>query len=268
VATRVIAVIGAGAFRRRHIERATFVFTLLTLGRSSVHRLYLAGAVGGGLAWAIGGVFWTVARQGAAALTSPSPTTLQMQLILTLLLVTAVRFSVTVPVTLAANWLFRVTERQPSSRYHAGTRWAALTVGLIPVVVLSPVHVSMWGWPVAAYHGLVGACYAAFIVELLFGVQTKVPFAAPYVSGGIRLKTRWPLYVFGASVLTAGPAAVEHLTLASGWPAWLLPGTLVGLATVLMISRRHREKQYPGLAFKEEPLDAIQTLSIFDYAGQ
>ena len=170
----------------------------------------------------------------------------------------------TVPVTLPANWLFRVTEGQPVSRYHVGTRWAAFAVGALPVVALAPVDAALWGWPTAAYVGLVGACYVAFIVELLFGYQNTVPFAAAYVSGAIRLKTRWLLYVFGASVLTAGPAAVENATLTSGWPAWLLPGTLIGLATILAIARHRRERQYPGLVFEEPPLDAYQTLSIFD----
>jgi hypothetical protein len=267
-AARVIGAIAGRAFRGRPVERATFEFTLLGLGRSSVHRLYLAGAVGGGVAWAIGGVFWAVASQGAAALTSPSPTTLQMQLVLTLLLVTAVRFGVTVPVALAANWLFRITERQPADSYFAGARWAAFTVGVVPVVVLGPIHVSMWGWPIAIYHALVGACYSALIVELLFHVQTKVPFAAPYVSGSVRLKTRWLVYLFAASILTTPPALLESRALRSGPLAWVLPIVLVGLATVLARVRRRRERQYPGLTFEEEPLDAIQTLSIFDYAGQ
>jgi hypothetical protein len=268
VAARVIGSVSAWAFRSRPVERATFEFTLLALGRSSAHRLYLAGAVGGGVAWAIGGVFWAVTRQGAAALTSPSPATLQMQLVLTLLLVTAVRFGVTVPVTLAANWLFRITEKQPASSYFAGARWAAFTVGVLPVVALGPVHAAMWGFPLAAYHGLVGTCYAALIVELLFNVQTKVPFAAPYVSGSIRLKTRWLVYLFAASILTTPPALLENRALRSGRLIWVLPIVLVTLAGVLAQVRRRRERQDPGLTFEEEKLDAIQTLSIFDYAGQ
>jgi hypothetical protein len=267
-ATRVIEAVARWAFRGRPTERATFEFTLLGLGRSSVHRLYLAGAVGGGVAWAMGGVFWAVARQGAEALTRPSPTTLQMQFVLTLLLVTAVRFGVTVPVTLAANWLFRITERQPAARYYAGARWAAFAVGVLPVVALGPVHWWMWGWPSTACHALVGVCYAVFVVELLFNVQAKVPFAAPYVSGSIRLKTRWLLYLFAASILTTPPALLEDRALRSGRLVWAIPLVLAGLAGLLAQTRRRRERQYPGLVFEEEPLDAILTLSIFDYARQ
>ena len=267
-ASRVIGLAARRLLRTRPIERACFEFTLLGLGRGSAHRLYLAAAVGGGVAWSMSGVFWAFARQGAAAVTQPSMATLQIQFVLALLLMTAVRFAVTVPIALEANWLFRITERQGAARYHAGTRWAALAVGLVPIVALVPAHAAMWGWSAAAYHLLVGACYAAFVVELLFNVQVKVPFAAPYVSGSIRLKTRWLLYLFAASLLTSLPAGLEDRALRAGRLAWLLPVALLGLAGVLMRVRERRERQQAGLVFEEPPLDAIQTLSIFDYGGE
>jgi len=264
-ASRVIGHAAGWLLRTRPIERACFEFTLLGLGRGSAHRLYLAAAVGGGVAWSMSGVFWAFAREGAAAVTRPSMATLQIQFVLALLLVAAVRFAVTVPIVLQANWLFRITERQAAARYHAGTRWAALAIGLVPTVALVPLHVAMWGWSAAAYHLLVGACYAAFVVELLFNAQAKVPFAAPYVSGSIRLKTRWLLYLFGASVLTSLPAAFEDRALRSAGLAWLLPVALLGLAGVLMRARVRRERQQAGLVFEEPALDAIQTLSLSEY---
>jgi hypothetical protein len=264
LASRLIRTTSRWALPGGPLARASFEFTLLGLGRSSMHRLYLAAALGAGLAWSMGSAFWVSGVGGATAVTTPTAAMLQMQPILTLLLVVAVRFAVTVPVTLPANWLFRVTEGAPVSRYLAGTRWAAFAVGVLPVVVLLPVHALFWGWSIAAYHGLVGACYAAFIVELLFGSQTKVPFAAPYVSGAIQLKTRWLLYLFAGSVLTAGPAALESIVLRPGWPAWMLPALLAGLAGALAVARARRERHYPGLVFEDLPPDAIQTLSIFD----
>jgi hypothetical protein len=101
-----------------------------------------------------------------------------------------------------SNWLFRITERQGGA-LSRGRAVGALAIGLVPAVALVPLHVAMWGWSTAAYHLVVGACYAVFIVELLFNVQVKVPFAAAYLSGSIRLKTRWLLYLFAASVLTS-----------------------------------------------------------------
>ena len=263
-ASRLIRATSRWTLRGCALARASFEFTLLGLGRSAAHRLYLAAALGAGLAWSIGSAFWAANVGGAAAVTTPTPVMLQIQPILTLLLVVAVRFAITVPVALPASWLFRVTEGEPASRYHTGTRRAALAIGVLPVVVLAPAHGFMWGWSVAAYHGLVGAGYAAFIVELLFGSQAKVPLAAPYVSGSIQLKTRWLLYLSAGSVLTAGPAALESILLRPGWPAWMLPALFAGLAGALALARRRRERHYPGLVFEDLPPDAIQTLSIFE----
>jgi hypothetical protein len=260
--SRVISAASRLALRRCAVTRTTFEFTLLGLGRNAAHRLYLAAALGAGLAWSIGSAFWAATVEGAAAVTTPAPVMLQIQPILTLLLIVAIRFAVTVPVALPASWLFRVTEREPSSRYHTGTRRAALAIGALPVVVLVPAHAFMWGWSVAAYHGLVGACYAALVVELLFGSQAKVPLAAPYISGSIQLKTRWLLYLSAGSVLTAGPAALESVLLRPGWPAWTLPALFAGLAGVLALARRRRERLYPGLVFDDLPPDAIQTLAL------
>jgi hypothetical protein len=111
------------------------------------------------------------------------------------------------PVALKANWMFRVTERQPAAPYHAGTRAAAFIAGLWPVVALAPLHAWLWGWSIAGYHAAVGGCYALCVVELLFASSTAIPFTAPHVSGRLRLKTRWPVYVLAPSILAGAPSA-------------------------------------------------------------
>ncbi len=268
-ASRAIGALAGWLFPRRSLERATFQFTLECLGRSSMHRLYLAAAAGAGLAWSAGGVLWSSndlfwkgrMSVGSSGFT-PALTTLQAQFILTLLLVAAVRFAVTVPVSLGANWLFRVTEREPPYRYHVGTRRAALVIGILPVAILAPLHAWSWGMPAAGYHALVGACYTVAVVEVFFNACSKLPFAAPYVSGSLRLKTRWLLYLFGASALTAGPAFIEHALLDTG--AWFLPLALLAVSLMFAVGRRQRERHYPFLIFEEAPLDSFQTLTIFE----
>jgi hypothetical protein len=269
LAARIIAGVAGWLFRSRPIERATFQFTLESLGRSSMHRLYLAAAIGAGLAWSCGGVlwsandlFWKGEMSVAAGMLAPRPTTLQAQFILTLLVVAAVRFAVTVPVSLNANWLFRVTERDPARRYHVGTRRAALAAALLPVFLLSPLQAGLWGAAAAGWHLLTGTCYAVAMVELFFNAHNKLPFAAPYVSGSIRLKTRWLLYLFGGSALTAGPALVEFVLLPSGALVAWLPLGLLAVAGLLAAGRRHRERSYPFLVFDGGPLDSVQTLAL------
>ena len=83
-ASRVIGLTAGWLLRTRPIERACFEFTLLGLGRGSAHRLYLAAAAGGGVAWSMSGVFWAFAQEGAAAVTRPSMATLQVQFVVAL----------------------------------------------------------------------------------------------------------------------------------------------------------------------------------------
>jgi hypothetical protein len=254
----------ARLFAGRPLAHAAFDFTVKGFQRSGVHRLYLAAAAGTGLAWAAGGVFASIRGVAIGSLRTPSAATLQVQLVLTLLTVAAVRLGVGMPVTLKANWLFRLTEHQPAAPYHQGTRWAAFAIGAWPVVVLAPLHAWLWGWSIGLYHALVGACYGACAVELLFATRTAIPFTVPHVSGSLRLKTRWPVYVFAPTILAGAPAFMEHALLQQGGMAALPPILLAGLAFALALARRRGEHRRANLVFEEPPLDAFQTLALFE----
>jgi hypothetical protein len=244
--------------------RASFVFTLTAMGRSTKHRLYLAAAIGAGLAWAATGLLLEFARHGRVALGTvvPSTSALQVQAVLVLFLIVAVRFGVLVPAVLTANWLFRVTERRPIGPYFAGARRAALVVGSIPVAVLLPLSAAAWGWQAAGYHALVGLLYAAFIVELFFNGLAKVPCTAAYVSGSLKLKSRGVYYLVGAGALTGLPSAVESFAFRGVVGMLTLPLWLVVLTAALAISRVQKERRLTGLVFDDSDGEAFQTLRL------
>jgi hypothetical protein len=255
---------GGGLFVVRPLGRATFDFTLAGLRRSATHRIYLAAAVGAALAWSFSGFFWTYTQSGIDGLHQPDSATLAMQPIVVLFLTAAVRFAVTVPLTLPANWLFRVTEGSPVSQYHAGARAAAIVVGLTTVAALVPAHAALWTADVVAYHALVGVLYVLFVVELMYSAHTKVPFTAAYVSGSIKLKSRWLLYMFGASALTGIPAFYESRALLYGRSAVWLPVGLAVATSVLAAMRRRREAELPGLVFDDSDAELPQRLGLFE----
>jgi hypothetical protein len=247
----------------RSRARASFRFTVAGLGRSANHRVYLAAAVGAGLAWSLSGVFWLFGRSGMAGLHLPGVETLAIQPILVLFLVVAIRFAITIPLTLPANWIVRVTESRTVGDDHAGVRAVAMVVGLLVVAALVPLHASLWTWDITAYHALAGVLYVIVIVALFFGAQSKYPFAAPYVSGSIKLKSRWLLYLFGLWALTGVPALLELQVFRFGRRAVLLPIVAVSVAWVLVLWRRRREAELPGLVFDEVADDAPQSLDLF-----
>jgi hypothetical protein len=244
--------------------RATFRFTLAGFGRSANHRIYLAGAVGAALAWSASGFIWTYGRSGLDGLRTPAAALLVMQPIVVLFVAGAFRFGLGVPVSLPANWLFRLTEGSDVGPYHRGTRFAVFCAACVPILALLPLHVSLWTWGVLAFHLIVGILYAAFVVELLFNVLTKVPFTAPYISGSIRLKTRWWLYLLGAWTLTGVPSFLEASALKFGGGGVLLPASLAVATAALAAIRWRRERDAQGLKFDEIPDDAYQTLGLFE----
>jgi len=243
--------------------RASFGFTMTGLGRGATQRMYLAAAAGAGVAWAFSGVFWLYGRAGIAGLHLPDVATLSIQPTLILFLVVAIRFSITVPLTLPANWVVRLTESRSVAGDHAGVRAAATAVALTVVAALVPLHQSLWDWEATAYHAAVGVLYVGAVVALFFGAQDKYPFAAPYVSGSIKLKSRWLLYLFGLWALTAVPAMFELQVLRYGRYAVLLPAGLAGAVWVLVRWRARREAELPGLVFDEDPEGKPPSLDLF-----
>jgi hypothetical protein len=138
-----------------------------------------------------------------------------------------------------------------------------MVVGLAVVGALVPLHASLWSWDVAGYHVLFGTFYVVAIVSLFFSAQNKYPFAAPYVSGSIKLKSRWLLYLFALWALTGAPALLELRIFRYGRNAVLLPLALLGAAYGLSAWRRRREAELPGLVFDEERDDVPQSLDLF-----
>jgi hypothetical protein len=249
---------------RHPLGRASFSFMLTTMGRSAKHRIYLAGALGAGLAWAATGLVLEFARSGRAAFGTTVPTTpaLQAQLVLALFLIVAARFGVLVPATLPANWLFRLTERRPVAPYFAGARRAALLLGLIPIAACAPASVALFGWSAGAYHAAVGLLYAVFIVELFFNSLAKVPCTATYVSGQLKLKSRVGYYLFGAMALTGVPSWLEALTFRGRVGPLTLPLLLAVPAGLLAFSRWRKERALPGLIFDDSDEESMQTLGL------
>ena len=166
------------------------------------------------------------------------------------------------PLTLPANWVFRVTEGTSVAPYHRGSRRAALAACLVALAALVPLHVSLWTWDIVVFHLVLGVLYAACVVEFLFNTQTRVPFTAPYISGSIRLKTRWWGYLVGAWLLTGIPSFLEARALVFGRGGVVLPVTVVLLTAALATLRCRKERDAQGLKFDEIPDDAYQTLGL------
>jgi hypothetical protein len=121
-----------------------------------------------------------------------------------------IRASFFVPSELAAAWAFRANAPRKTSAYARGTRAAIVGFVAPPAVVLAlALAAPTLGWTRAIIH----ATFTLFLVIALadFVVLTvdHIPFTRPYVPGHARLRTRWPLYLFGAQGFAWGLTALE-----------------------------------------------------------
>jgi hypothetical protein len=143
-----------GALRRAWLkdpsERAAFLFTLWTLGRSRQHRLHFGSflAVGTAIVFA---QTWRLPSMAA-----PSHLLLAQPFMLLFLALVGMRVVFAFPSDLSSNWTFRFHADATIERYLRGTRKAVWAAGPIPLLVVTMLGVAtLWGWSAAVVHGVV-----------------------------------------------------------------------------------------------------------------
>ncbi len=248
-------------FALRHpLERACFHYVRATLLRSRFHRLVLGAYLGAGCALVL--VIVGVAAQRAAG-AYPTPGLLSIQLVLSFLLLSGIRFAFTIPAELRANWAFQATEPSERNRCGAGVRKAMLAFGAWPMLAgLLPVHCFLWSWRLAAAHLLYGATLAVLLAEILLLGFDKIPFTCTYLPGKANLKLLWPVYLGAFWAYAYAMAKLEYALLAN--PASF--GLFCAAATACTLALRwFRRRQFrPGFRFRFEdlPEPAVRTLDI------
>jgi hypothetical protein len=202
---------------RSHEERAVYAFFADTLKASGKHRMALTNYLGVALA-----AILLVAVTYKDSLRSMSPSSglvLALPLVVALTLVLGVRVLVDRPVAPEANWVFRLTETPRPEKYVSGLKKAVVLKFLLPFFgIVFLLHAMIWpGWQ-AGLHAAFGALVSLLAVEAAFFGYRKVPFAATYLPGKLKLQfTAIPLIIVLPPLLSA-LAAVEKGLLRR--PAW------------------------------------------------
>ena len=240
----------AGGFVARHpVSRAGFFFTLHALARSGKHRLYVAGYLALGIALA------SVAAAGPLASGAPAPnlasSLLALQMTLGFCTIAGLRAVVVVPADLRSNWVFRACWTGGLGRYLAGVRRAAVAGVVGPLLVLLlPLHVSWWGWPIALRHLAIGLLASLILVEAAFLGCRKLPFTCSYVAKGT-LKFLWPAYLAAFLASTYLLAWLERPALLDDQALLRLAAGLVVLLAALRLWRVWRLRTRRDVTFEE-----------------
>jgi hypothetical protein len=210
------------AWLKHPAERAAFLFTLWTLGRSRQHRLYFGGflAVGAAIAFA---QTWRLPSMAA-----PSNLLLAQPFMLLFLALVGMRVVFAFPSDLPANWTFRFHAGVAIERYLRGTRKAVWAAGPIPLAVVTVPGVAMlWGWSAAVVHGAVLALAAWVSIEVALWGFWKIPFSCNYVAGRPHVIILWTFSAVGMLAYGSTMASLEIWALGNSWRLLLLAAPAV-----------------------------------------
>jgi predicted permease len=164
-------------------EQAAFAFTWKTLARSRVHRLLLFAYAGLALGWVIKAALdappvslHDEGMYGLMAVASP--------LGLAVLMILALRYLFSLPVTLKANWMFQTADQEGRAAWQAAVQRFVIACGIAPVYLASlPASIAILGWLRALAVTALGVVVALLCLERLFRDWCKLPFTCSYIPG-------------------------------------------------------------------------------------
>jgi hypothetical protein len=242
--------------------RAGFFFTWHTLTRSPPHRTILAVAVAAGLTH----LLIALAAGGVHRLpSSPAPPgLLAINNVVLVSLLAGFRYAVTVPPEFAANWTIRMAWLGDARGYLAGVIRAALValVG-VPLWLLLPLNVALFGFAGAVLHSIYGLGLAVATVEALFLSYRQVPFACSYLPIE-NPKLVWPAALGTGLLLTYGFAGVEARALQTVAGTTGLAAALGAIVLVFRIVGGANRCDGQPVNFDQRPASATQRLGLFE----
>jgi hypothetical protein len=242
--------------------RAGFFFTWQTLTRSPPHRTTLAIAVAAGLthllivlaASGVHRVPFSAAPLGLVAIDNVVLATL----------VAGFRYAVTLPAEFAATWMIRMAWLGDLRGYLTGvTRAALVTLGVVPLVLLLPLNLALFGFTFAMLHSICGFIMAVALLDVLFLGYRQFPFACSYVPIE-NPKLLWPAGLATGLLLTYGFAGIEMRALQSPARAAALAGALAAIVIVIRIVDGANRREAQPMNFDERPAAATQRLGLFE----
>ncbi len=182
-------------FFRNPVQRAVFHFYGKTLRASMFHKMRLALFIAIG----VGLIPFQIAINEVIPqnLTGINRIMISIPLILSFFLLLGLRAIVNMPISLEANWIFRLTERKNARHYFTALRKGIFFLNLLPLfVVLFIVYAFLWDGMTAFYHCLYGLVVSVLLMEVLFLHNCKIPFACSYLPGQEKIQLFWLFYLF------------------------------------------------------------------------
>jgi hypothetical protein len=145
--------------------------------------------------------------------TTPSDATLlAIPLMLSYWASIGLRASFFLPSELSASWMFRANAPSSASGYALGTRAAMIALmGPAAAALAFVAGLFVGEWQVALRHAAIAAVTIVILCDVLVLTIADLPYTRAYEPGHANLKTRWPLYLIGAYVVSDGIVKLEQV---------------------------------------------------------
>jgi hypothetical protein len=248
----------------RPIDRAILLFTARTVMRSRQHRFLLAVCAGLGLAIAFAyakDLIYGASRSHWHQVTVPG---LTFSLVLLAFAVIGARVVFTLPVSLRANWIFRVTAVHRPATYFAATRKCLLGLAAVPLWLVSALtYFAIWPARAALEHVTVLVVVGILLVDLSLYQFRKIPFTCSYVPGKANLKVTLGVYA-GAflGILSAG-TALEFVAMQKFARFAFFLAVLAGIASWAWRRRgQFAAEPHNPVQFEDLPIADVVTLDL------
>ena len=187
------------------LKNAITCFSLRTLLRSRQHRMILSFYLGIGLAIVVGYIKTPFAGL-ASAKTGISIAFLLASILMMILTILAIRVVASIPITLPANWIIRVTQVRPAHHYQRAVCSSWLALGVAPVLlVIAGSFLAAYPWRQVLGHLVTMLFLGILLIELCLYTFQKIPFTCSYLPGKANIHFAfWACLMFFIRLLKEG----------------------------------------------------------------
>lgn len=254
-------------WQRKEEKFAIVSFVFKTLARSRQHKLVLSAYLGIGLAvlvnmWVMDWLQASTLRRMDLAQQEIVHTALSAPLVMAFFFLSGLRLVFTIPITLQANWVFRLLEGDRRMDWLDAVESTFYALALLPVLVIAPLFlVPLMGWTLLPGHLVICALLMLILVELMLWEWQKVPFVCSYLPGKRNVALTFMLYWIGFSLYALAMTRFEAWSLRA-YPRWLI---LAGLLLAVFAKVREIRRESWGLLplkYEEEPEKLVETLGL------
>jgi hypothetical protein len=248
-----------------NLQSAVLLFTARTLMRSRQHRLILSFYLGVGFTIALVLLNPTLASLKIAHISATEQTSvpfLAASILMVCVAAAAVRIVFAFPITLRANWIYRITETRSVALYTKALRRTFLLLVVAPVwTIFAVLFFTIWPWRLAAPHLLCLGLLGIILSELALYRFHKIPFACSYMPG--KGNVQFGFWIFFALL------ALSPLVVGTEWEMLQRPATTAVLVLALCgaaIAARWRTtgsaRTAESMQFDETETEGILSLNL------